>query len=114
MTDWRAIYEAGELKRKDNLCTGCWQNFGSVTAFDAHRIGKHEYTFWEGAGMSPPRYDGRRCRDIEEMREFGFQQTGEGRWSLSPWVGKKYQSGARAAKRSTRRAQRAAGKRNRA
>src|SRR5215831_7199431 len=107
MTDWRAIYEAGELKRGDNLCTGCFQNFSSVKAFDDHRVGKHAYTFWEGTRMSPPRYDGRRCLDLEEMRERGFKMTAEGRWSVSPLLGQNVQSWAAKPKQAARSRQKA-------
>ena len=50
-----------------NLCTSCKTDFGSVTAFDAHRVGVHEYTFNEGLYMDPPREDGRRCLGEDEL-----------------------------------------------
>ena len=108
MTDWRAIYEAGELKRGDNLCTGCFQNFAGVRAFDLHRIGRHDYTFLEGTKMDPPRWDGRRCRDVEEMQALGWwKMTAEGRWSVSPLLGQNVQSWAAKPKQAARSRQKA-------
>jgi hypothetical protein len=52
-----------------NLCTTCKADFGSVLAFDTHRVGKHAYTYLEGVQMNPPREDGRRCLDSDEMLE---------------------------------------------
>lgn len=73
-----------------NLCTACKLDFGSVAAFDAHRVGKHAYTFKEGLYFNPPVEDGRRCLDIEEMLavdpETGraqFAQNARGTWSLT-------------------------------
>jgi hypothetical protein len=37
-----------------NYCRACRQDFGSLSAFDAHRVGKHEYVW------SPEQEDGRR------------------------------------------------------
>jgi hypothetical protein len=69
-----------------NLCTTCGKDFGSVGAFDAHRVGKHEYLFAEGLKMNPPREDGRRCLDTEEMtggESPRFTLTARGIWSLT-------------------------------
>jgi hypothetical protein len=57
-----------------NLCTACGLDFGSVGAFSAHRVGKHEYDW------SPEREDGRRCLDTDELRERGWKQDTRGRW----------------------------------
>ena len=66
-----------------NLCRSCGEDFGSVTAFDAHRVGKHTYTFAEGLKMEPPREDGRRCLAVDEMLHSGrFTRNEYGRWSL--------------------------------
>jgi hypothetical protein len=65
-----------------NLCTSCGTDFASVSAFDRHRIGKHLFTFAEGLAMSPPRLDGRRCMDADEMRLAGLERHGRGRWSV--------------------------------
>jgi hypothetical protein len=70
-----------------NLCRACGQDFGSVSAFDAHRVGKHAYTYDEGMGMDPPRTDGRRCLSVEEMEAAQFVRNARGRWSLSKYVG---------------------------
>lgn len=63
-----------------NVCAECGEDFGSVRLFDAHRVGKHAYTFSEGLGMDPPREDGRRCLSIEEMRGQGWDVDERGRW----------------------------------
>jgi hypothetical protein len=65
-----------------NLCRGCNTDFGRLSAFDAHRTGRHAYTFREGMRMDPPREDGRRCLDEEEMEARGFVRNAYGRWSL--------------------------------
>ena len=44
-----------------NLCRSCGIDFGSVRAFDAHRVGKHAYLYDE---VHP---DGRRCLPLNEM-----------------------------------------------
>jgi hypothetical protein len=61
-----------------NLCRGCNRDFGSVSAFDAHRVGTHAYTFSEGLKQNPPRENGRRCLDVEEMPD--WHQDKFGRW----------------------------------
>lgn len=50
-----------------NECCSCGLDFGSVSAFDRHRIGVHEYTYREGLHMEPERLDGRRCLDESEI-----------------------------------------------
>jgi hypothetical protein len=57
-----------------NLCRACREDFGSLSAFDAHRIGRHE-ALW-----SPEREDGRRCLDAGELSERGWHQDRHGRW----------------------------------
>jgi hypothetical protein len=63
-----------------NLCVTCGLDFGSVSAFDAHRVGKHAYTFIEGMRMDPPREDGRRCLSLDELQERGWAEDSRGRW----------------------------------
>ncbi len=63
-----------------NLCRSCNQDFGSVSAFDAHRVGTHAY-LW-----SRDNEDGRRCLDPAEMEERGFVRNQAGRWSTSSLV----------------------------
>lgn len=63
-----------------NLCRACGEDFGSVGAFDAHRTGKHAYTFREGLALDPPLEDGRRCFDTDELREKGWARDSRGRW----------------------------------
>jgi hypothetical protein len=55
-----------------NLCRACNKNFGSLGAFDAHRVGKHELDY--------PEYEnGRRCLSDEEMTE-GWHTDKYGKW----------------------------------
>jgi hypothetical protein len=61
-----------------NLCRACNNDLGSVTAFDAHRTGRHAYSFSEGLRMDPLREDGRRCLDEDEMEARGFVKNGRG------------------------------------
>jgi hypothetical protein len=63
-----------------NLCRACGLDFGSVSAFDAHRVGKPAYMFAEGLDFSPPREDGRRCLDEFELRERGWTRDKFVRW----------------------------------
>lgn len=63
-----------------NLCRSCGLDFTSVRDFDSHRVGVHEYTYWEGLRMDPPREDGRRCLTIEEMRAKGWALDTHRRW----------------------------------
>ena len=64
-----------------NLCSACGEDFGGIGAFDAHRVGKHAYDFSEGLKMDPPREDGRRCLDVDEMEQQGFVRNARGSWS---------------------------------
>jgi hypothetical protein len=57
-----------------NLCRSCNQDFGSVGAFDAHRVGKHEY-LW-----SLDAEDGRRCLHYEEFEQRGWTRDKFNRW----------------------------------
>ena len=72
-----------------NLCQSCGEDFGSVSAFDQHRVGSHDYTSTEGLQMVPPMEDGRRClstREIEHRRlrdgSLMFGKNSYGQWSL--------------------------------
>ena len=69
-----------------NVCGACGLDFGSVKAFDAHRVGVHEYTFEQGMAMIPPRHNGRRCLTEDEIatsEQPRFARNAYGRWSLS-------------------------------
>ena len=66
-----------------NVCGACGLDFAGVSAFDAHRVGKHAYTSTEGLRMDPPREDGRRCLYPHELEEKGFVQNSWGRWTLA-------------------------------
>ena len=73
-----------------NLCGACGLDFGSVTAFDLHRVGTHEYTYREGLYMEPERADGRRCLDESELAALTdrhgaklFGRNARGRFSLA-------------------------------
>ena len=87
-----------------NLCATCGEDFGSVSAFDAHRVGKYtqagpaEYTERLEQGLiradedwrSEPAF-GRRCLSLDEMQERGMKKDKRGRWRLSvrgkpPWT----------------------------
>lgn len=72
-----------------NECATCGIDFGSVKAFDRHRVGVHEYTYSEGAHMSPPREDGRRCLREDEIADLVderglsvFAKNPKGKWSI--------------------------------
>lgn len=67
-----------------NVCTTCNKDFGSVEAFDAHRVGAYlqkgssEYT---GDAGDWTHSQGRRCLTTEEMEE-KFILNSRGTWSL--------------------------------
>jgi hypothetical protein len=63
-----------------NFCRACRQDFGSVSAFDTHRTGKHAYTYLEGLDMDPSKEDGRRCLDEGELTALGWRRDNHGRW----------------------------------
>jgi hypothetical protein len=65
-----------------NLCAGCKSDFASVKAFDTHRTGSHAFTFAAGLAKDPPRIDGRRCRDEDEMLKTGLELDTRGRWCI--------------------------------
>jgi hypothetical protein len=52
-----------------NLCSTCGRDFGSLRAFDLHRIGGH----------SAPR----RCLSEGELRERGYVPNRYGRWTIA-------------------------------
>lgn len=56
-----------------NYCRACKRDFGSLGAFDAHRVGKHEYDW----SLDKP--DGRRCLDVDDQGA-GWHQDKAGRW----------------------------------
>ena len=64
-----------------NGCSACGRDFSALRYFDAHRVGVHAYTYWEGLRRDPPVEDGRRCLDVEEMRSLGWALDRNGRWS---------------------------------
>jgi hypothetical protein len=63
-----------------NGCRSCRQDFASISLFDAHRAGNHDFTYSEGVKMEPMREDGRRCLDADEMRAKGWTLDARGRW----------------------------------
>lgn len=65
-----------------NLCRACDTDFSSLTAFDRHGTGVHEYLFAEGLQRNPPREDGRRCMAPEEMLGAGMDLDPQGRWKI--------------------------------
>lgn len=62
------------LSKSDTLCCSCLEMFGSSTAFDMHRVGKHAYL------ASPEQPDGRRCLTPEEMEAREMRKDVKGRW----------------------------------
>jgi hypothetical protein len=60
-----------------NLCRACNTDFASLTAFDKHRVGVHEYTW------SPDREDGRRCLIGDELLDAGMELDSKGRWRIA-------------------------------
>ena len=66
-----------------NLCSVCRCDFASVAAFDRHRTGRHAYLYREGLEMDPPRHDGRRCLDGDEMQAAGLMLDRRGRWTIA-------------------------------
>jgi hypothetical protein len=70
--------------RPANVCSGCGRDFGSVTAFDRHRVGRYAYS----ADRDHP--DGRRCLTGNELAALGMTLDRLGRWRLPvrgkpPW-----------------------------
>ena len=67
-----------------NQCATCGLDFASLSAFDAHRVGKYAYEW------SPEHPDGRRCLTEAELRERSFTTDKRGRWrrpasGRAPW-----------------------------
>jgi hypothetical protein len=63
-----------------NLCGSCRRDFTSLELFDAHRVGKHKYSYSEGLELSPIREDGRRCLSDDEMTGRGWLRDVRRRW----------------------------------
>lgn len=63
-----------------NLCRGCNQDFASIEAFDAHRVGVHAYTYSQGLQQDPMVEDGRRCIPTAELEAGGFRRNARGQW----------------------------------
>jgi hypothetical protein len=63
-------------------CSPCGLAFAGTSAFDAHRVGVHAYTWREGLAMEPPREDGRRCLQGDELEVAGLALDDRGRWHL--------------------------------
>jgi hypothetical protein len=61
-----------------NLCRSCGLDFGSVSAFDAHRVGKHAYKLEQGLALGLD--DGRRCLTSDELTQRGWTRDSRGRW----------------------------------
>jgi len=68
------------IEKPRAYCRSCRQDFSGTKMFDRHRVGVHEYTFAEGLEMDPPREDGRRCLDADEMTALGWARDEHGRW----------------------------------
>jgi hypothetical protein len=65
-----------------NPCRSCGCDFASVSAFDRHR-GVHQYTYSVGLKLEPPREDGRRCMNAEELAGAGMERDERGRWRIA-------------------------------
>ena len=65
-----------------NFCRTCRHDFASISAFDRHRTGVHEYLYAEGLELGVE--DGRRCLDAGEMNDLGMDVDGAGRWHFPP------------------------------
>lgn len=63
--------------RVNSYCTSCGKDFYSDRLFDKHRTGIHAYTYSEGLKLDPPKEDGRRCMDEEEMNKIGMRPMTE-------------------------------------
>ena len=63
-------------------CSVCGLLFSGTAAFDAHRVGRHAYSYSEGLHMDPPREDGRRCLAADEMAIAHLELNGSGKWHL--------------------------------
>ena len=97
----REASEAVTRKPPLNECGACGRDFGSLGAFDQHRVGKYpqtgpaEYRDRLARGLVPDDEDwrpelGRRCLDESELRERGFTLDKHGRWrrpasGRAPW-----------------------------
>jgi hypothetical protein len=70
-----------------NECAACGLDFGSVKAFDAHRVGRFPQTGaseYAGPPESWTRRKGRRCLTATEMETGGaFARNARGCWSLA-------------------------------
>jgi hypothetical protein len=64
-------------------CDACHEDFGSLSAFDAHRVGRHGYSLTEGLRREPPVEDGRRCLAPWELEAAGWARDQHGRWRRS-------------------------------
>lgn len=80
-------YHETPPRRPLNLCSLCNEDFTTVTGFDRHRVGKHAYTLTEGLKLDPPREDGRRCLDRDEMQAAGLSLDTYGRWRKQSLAG---------------------------
>jgi hypothetical protein len=66
--------------RPCNQCGRCGEDFASLEVFDRHRVGTFDYRFARGLKLEPPKEDGRRCLDVEEMKGRGWRLDSGGRW----------------------------------
>jgi hypothetical protein len=68
-----------------NRCRACREDFASISAFDDHRVGRHEHLYSEAHP------DGRRCLTPAELEALGMRKDARGRWRLpvrgtQPWT----------------------------
>jgi hypothetical protein len=69
-------HEYPEDYRPLSYCVSCGRDFSGDTIFDLHRVGVHAYDYPEGLKLDPPREDGRRCLEPDEMRALGWRPMG--------------------------------------
>jgi hypothetical protein len=60
-----------------NTCTACGKDFGSLRAFERHRVGDHARNW----SLDYP--SGRRCLTEHELEAAGFCQNRRGEWTIA-------------------------------
>lgn len=63
-----------------NFCTTCRQDFASLEGFDRHRVGAYDPGEYRGPADEWRPELGRRCLDLEELAELGYEYDEAGRW----------------------------------
>lgn len=74
------------LDQVANWCATCGEDFGSLTGFDRHRVGRPDHLFaldCQEKGCAVECH-GRRCLPSVELEEKGWRRHGRGRWRTPP------------------------------